>query len=93
MSIEFKTNEDSLKVDICGYEMYFDFDELVIIHSGPYVIKAIAKKHSNSELFLYYSDNGLFMIKDGKSIEIEEGFKFDEDGLTVEVDLFWKMQK
>jgi hypothetical protein len=89
--IEFKTVENALRVRICGYEMYFDFDEEVIIHSEPYIIKAVAKKYSREEL-CFYSTDGLFILRNGESINIKDCFKYDDGGLKVEVKLFWEVQ-
>jgi hypothetical protein len=92
MSIEFKTTEDSLKVEICEYELYFNFEELAIINRGIFVFQAIARKPSKSKLYFYSSD-GIFLLgEDGESIEIDEYFEFDDGALVVKAGYFWNFK-
>jgi hypothetical protein len=93
MGIEFETTDNSLKVSFCSeFEMYFDFGEEIIIRSGVFVIRAMAKKPSHGELYLYHNDDGLFVIKNGKSIKVRKKFRYNKDGLDVKINLIWEVQ-
>jgi hypothetical protein len=91
MSIEFKTTEDSLKVEICEYELYFEFGELAIINCGIFVFQAIARKPSKSKLYFYCSD-GVFLLKDGESIKIDEYFEYNDGALIIKAGYFWNFK-
>jgi hypothetical protein len=92
MSIEFATTEDSLKVEICGYELYFNFEELCTIHLGIFVFQAMARKPSENSLYFYSSDDGVFLLKNGESIRIDEYFEFDDGALVVKAGYFWNFK-
>lgn len=92
MSIEFKTTNNSLKVEICEYELYFEFGELAIIHSGIIVIQAVARKPSENSLYFYSSDDGFFFLKDDESIRIDERFEFNDGALSVIIDYYWNFK-
>lgn len=92
MSIEFKTTDNSLKVEICSYELFFKFGELCIIHYGIHIIQAVARKPSENSLYFYSSDDGFFFLKDGESIRIDERFEFNDDALSVIIDYYWNFK-
>jgi hypothetical protein len=93
MSIEFATTKDSLKVEICEYELFFEFNELAIIHCGIFIFQAIARKPSENSLYFYSSDDGVFLLReDGESIKIDEIFEFDDGALVVKAGYFWNFK-
>lgn len=89
--IEFKVVKSGLLVSFCSsYDLYFNFNEEVIIHVGLFVIRVVAKEPSRSELVIYDNDEGLFVIKDGKEIKVRKKFRYNKNGLDVRISLFWE---